>query len=242
MHYPRLLRRIRALLIDSMILLVIVIVCFLLAGIFDAGSKLLRASIAFIPVIIYEPLFVSLRGATIGHQIMGIEIVSAKSMRKLNIVVSFIRSFFKFIFGLPSLYFVLTTKKHQALHDIFSGALVVIKSGTALPSSEKLDIRTESSEYIYPSKLRRVGITISYVLFAFIILTILFGLLMSADCVENGRCSSQEKSFSVLVNLFFLIFIGYLVVAGWRARLYGCRRKKLPAEVIHTEQNEAGLS
>jgi uncharacterized RDD family membrane protein YckC len=226
MHYPRLIRRIRALLIDFVIILIVLVLSFLLAGVFEQASNLIRAAIAFIPVILYEPLLVSIKGGTIGHQIMGVEVVSVKSKLRLNFLVSLFRSILKFIFGFPSLYFVLTTKNHQALHDILSNSLVVIKADSSLPLHEKLDIRTENLDYVYPSKLRRVSVTVGYVAVAFIALILSFVLFMSESCIESNKCNNQEHTFNIVINLLFWLLFGYFLVAGWRSRLYGCRRIK----------------
>lgn len=123
-NYPPLLDRIKSTTIDTIIL----IACFyLLSDILSSINNVpdwLRV-ILFICFLMYEPLFISLN-ATFGNYKNSIRVRNNNdTSKKLNIVQSIIRYFFKILFGWFSLLFILSNSKGRALHDIISGSVMI---------------------------------------------------------------------------------------------------------------------
>lgn len=123
-NYPPLLDRVKSTTIDTIIL----IACFyLLSDILSSINNVpdwLRV-ILFICFLMYEPLFISLNG-TFGNYKNSIRVRNNNdTSKKLNIVQSIIRYFFKILFGWFSLLFILSNSKGRALHDIISGSVMI---------------------------------------------------------------------------------------------------------------------
>lgn len=233
--YPRLIRRIQALLIDSAVLLVVFICSVALAGVFKFDNELLGAVIAFLPVILVEPLLVSLKGGTIGHHILGLRVRNISNNKNLNIFSAIIRTVLKAILGTVSLVCVLTTKKHQAIHDLLTRSIVVINDTNGMPSYEVLPERELDHEhYYYPGVIRRLlFITLYFILFFISIgLFTVFGL--SDSCVKLDRCSNLDSVVIVVMTLYYWAGIFGIPALGWMSKLYGCRkiRKNTNKEAI----------
>jgi uncharacterized RDD family membrane protein YckC len=97
-------------------------------------------------VILYEPITTSLWGGTIGHYIFGIR-VRRNSNREKNILfpVAIIRFAFKTVLGWLSLLTVNAHEEKKAIHDSFTGSIVVFKDYS--PEDEEM-ILEDSGENI----------------------------------------------------------------------------------------------
>ncbi|WP_281649171.1 RDD family protein [Parendozoicomonas sp. Alg238-R29] len=227
MSYPRLIRRLKALWIDGLIIIPFIVLGFVLVSILKTKNDLINILIVLFPIFMYEPFMVSLRGATFGHSLYGLKIITTKG-NKLNIVLSTLRFLLKIVAGSFSLIFVLTTKKHQALHDLLSGSLVVNEPEFDLPSYEKKQERFSNIEkYKYPSKFRRIFVILSYMFAFFVLMGVWASIFISTACIESRVCSTWESTLQILQGFVFWGAIFYFIVVGWRARLPGCRRQKI---------------
>ncbi len=160
--YPRLLRRVQAVLIDSLIIPIVFIGVMLLVAQFNVENIYIKVSALILPFLILEPGLVAFTGGTIGHHILKIKVRSSKNDANLNIIFAVVRFVVKFILGWLSFVFILTTDKHQAIHDIVSGSIVVNIKSEGLSDKEALKERTESVGWRYPSAKRRT-IVITYI-------------------------------------------------------------------------------
>lgn len=225
--FPRLLRRIQAVLIDSIITPVVLISSIMLAGYLSLDSSFARGVLSFGPALSMEPLLVALTGGTIGHHIIGIKVRYANKDKNISIFHALFRFILKIFFGLPSLIFVLVTKRHQAIHDILSQAIVVHKSTDNLPTTELLKERIiEEDGYDYPSALRRVFVIFSYITLFLFIYGILIMLLMSDKCIEHDTCNNIDTMISKVSAILFWASVAFFIITGWKSKLYGCRRKR----------------
>jgi uncharacterized RDD family membrane protein YckC len=122
--YPYLLTRIKASLIDG-----VVLACFLgflLALTPNPESRPIAAVIFAITVLLYEPVLLSIFSATIGHTLMGIKVINfIDNNRKLNILQGIIRVFTKYILGWLSFLTINFNNGHRAIHDYLSSGVVV---------------------------------------------------------------------------------------------------------------------
>lgn len=126
--FPSLLVRVKALFVDLLIVLLIFSVTSVLMGKFNGIPDWLRGLIFVFSVYIYEPLFISLFGGTIGHNILGINIRKVdKPNEKVNIFQSAIRSIVKYSLGIISFLTVTSNDRMRSIHDQASGGIVLYK-------------------------------------------------------------------------------------------------------------------
>ena len=172
-------------------------------------------------------------GGTIGHHLIGIKVVNSKTMSALGIIRATLRFVTKTVLGLFSLVVILTTRRHQAVHDYLSGSIVVIKKPGTLPAHEVLKEReVEEKGYVYPSKVRRIVIIILYSVIFFVANGLLLVLLMTENCLNTNACSGYDQALSIASQIIWIVGTVTLVVFGWRGKLWGCRRKQKDAANI----------
>jgi len=224
--YARLSPRIRALLIDSLVASAVFIVSILVVSAMGFENKYLAAAIAFIPIFSIEPLMLSIKGGSIGHLRVGIRVRSASTGKPLNILVAYLRSIIKLLLGMPSLIFVLTTRKHQAIHDLLTNAVVVVHDAQNKPSYESMSERVKDESYDYPGVLRRLAVIFTYLILALIAVSFLAILTSNENCTQYKQCSKIDSiiSYGIAISYWLALFsVPYL---GWGARLFGARKVK----------------
>jgi uncharacterized RDD family membrane protein YckC len=124
--YGTLINRLKAMLID---VLVLVGLCMIATAIFSRigyVSDTVRMLVFIFIFLLYDPLFTSIFGATIGHLIIGLKIRRAKDItRKLIFPMALVRFIIKGTLGFISLMTISITKKSKAIHDIVAGSVVL---------------------------------------------------------------------------------------------------------------------
>jgi uncharacterized RDD family membrane protein YckC len=80
----------------------------------------------FIYCILYEPIFVSIRGGTIGQALVGISILRFDyTTEKINFLTALCRFTLKVILGWISVITNFTNKEGRMIHDKLAGAIMV---------------------------------------------------------------------------------------------------------------------
>lgn len=94
------------------------------AGLNGAGPRFIAIGV----LLLYDPLLITVFGATIGHKILGIKVKRVRNIEQ-NIVfpLAMVRFIFKTTFGWLSLLTINLNIKNQAVHDFLSGSVVVYK-------------------------------------------------------------------------------------------------------------------
>ena len=224
--YPRLIKRVRAVLIDSVFVPVAMFSTLIIGDALGVTQTFGKAMLLVIPVFIFEPALVAFTGGTVGHHLMKIRITRLDGKSNINIFAATVRFLVKLFLGWLSFIFVLTTKKHQAVHDLLAGSLVVHKNISGLPSYDVLAERKSDTEnYVYPPAWRRIVVVITYCIFLLIVTSVLTGVLSSAECMGLDICSTSDKFLEIILSVIWLVGTGWVVVRGWSGRLYGCRRR-----------------
>jgi uncharacterized RDD family membrane protein YckC len=128
LEYAGFWSRVAALIVDNAIVTIFGLALLIAAGFVGAGAVVIANLAFFLVAILYWPLMeCSERQATIGKQLLGIQVTDANGAR-LTFVRSLLRNLAKIISSLPfGLGFLLAafTARKQALHDMITKCLVV---------------------------------------------------------------------------------------------------------------------
>jgi uncharacterized RDD family membrane protein YckC len=223
--YPRLIRRVRAILIDSVILICILLFWWLTLPLTVDFHPVLKIAPLFLLMFILEPLMVAYTGGTPGHHIMGIRVQNMKTGAYVGVVRAFIRALLRGLLGWLSFVIVLTSKKHQAIHDLITQTVVVLKAPDVLPNAEKFAERGLANDgYSYPARWKRILMIVLYNIGGLILISVLNAVALSNDCLEWGSCTRLDSILSIFTSLIWFLYIGASIVMCWKGRLPGCRR------------------
>jgi len=228
--YPRLIKRVRAVLIDSVVVPVAAVASLAIgywSGVTDIWG---RSLLVAIPILLLEPGLVSWTRGTVGHHIMGIQVTKTDGVSRLGFFAATVRAVVKFLFGWFSLIFVLTTTKHQAIHDLAAHSIVTHRDAGALPAYELVPERhIESPQFVYPSRMKRALFIVLYWALISVALVIGAAFLLSDTCAASNQCSALDYLVSTAMNVLWLVSTGALVVLGWSGRLPGAKRRPASA-------------
>ena len=226
--YATLAFRIKASIIDSMILLALLILIPLTIGQY-VNHPGFRAFLMYSPVLFLEPLLISLTGSTIGQRLVGITVVHQDGRSRLVLPLSFVRYFFKIILGSLSLAWMFFTRRHQAIHDRVVRTIVILspqriaqKPSFAAEGVRELEQETSCR---YPSVLRRFIFFLIWDCAAAILLSFLiFGVtyLVSPDSISEDWDvpKSVERIELYLDGILLLVFASL----GAKGLLPGARK------------------
>jgi uncharacterized RDD family membrane protein YckC len=124
--YAELVDRLKAAITDG---LVFVGLMFLVTNIFSTMENVPTSAriIAFIGIFgLYEPLFVSLFGGTIGHYVNGLRVKRDNNLKKnIAFPMAIVRYFIKMILGIISLFTVSSNDESKAIHDTVVHSVVI---------------------------------------------------------------------------------------------------------------------
>ena len=98
--YPRLLRRVRAVLIDEVIPLGGLAGWWLSIGITEDGDLALKVGALVLVFFILDPLLVALTGGTVGHHVMGMKVRAANRNAKVSLLAATFRALVRYEFWL----------------------------------------------------------------------------------------------------------------------------------------------
>lgn len=225
-RYPNLNRRVKAVVVDSLIfaILLTTFVPFIVQT--GISPKWLKIILILLPFFIVEPFLVSVAGGSVGHHLMKIRIRKSSAEKNLDIFSAIIRFMVKTLFGFLSLFFILLTRRHQAFHDKIVSSIVVFKNPETVAPSEALKERVYEEEgYIYPSKWYRFLIFAAYAFIGVYCTAILGSFFLSEKCIAKNACNPMENVVQVLLLCLWLIIITYFFTKSMRAEIFGCRKK-----------------
>ena len=224
--YTKLSRRIKALLYDGLALAGGLFITIFLVTALKLQPPLIESVLIIFIVISIEPFFISITGSSIGHHIVGLRVRRSKTDKRLNIFFSYLRFMTKLPLGIISFFLVLTTRKHQAFHDLVSSSIVVHKISENMPSYEILTERIDDTEkFVYPSKTRRAIIIFIYFILCMVAFGLLSLVLLSNTCLDGVTCTNLDTIYGLGLEILFWISFFTIVSFGWKAELYGCKRK-----------------
>jgi uncharacterized RDD family membrane protein YckC len=123
---PSLLARVKAVIIDFIILLLVFSVTSVITGMFVNVPAFVRGAFAVLMLLLYDPLLTTYTGGTLGHKLIGLRV---KKYEALDQNISFLNALFRFLvkatLGWLSFLTVTSSKAKRAIHDTLSGSIVL---------------------------------------------------------------------------------------------------------------------
>lgn len=225
-QYPRLLRRVRAALIDSVVFVLLFFLWQLGVGFLGDDVHAAWKIAPFVAgLLIAEPGLVAWTGGTVGHHVMGLRIRDSGTDENVGVVRATLRAALRVILGWVSLVLILVTRRHQAIHDYVSGTVVVLRRPSRLPESERLAERAIPDGYDLPRGWHRAVVILLYLAGSVVLCSVIGALLMSDVCIYYEQCSPFEDTAAAALGVGWLAAGAAVVVFGWRGQLPGCRRR-----------------
>ncbi len=125
-NYPGIFERLKAIVTDGIILVVFMFVVAHIFSLYENVPDNARI-IAFVFIfLLYDPIFTSLFGGTIGHMIIGIRVKrESNELRNILFPLAILRYVVKALLGWISMITIARNIKGKAIHDIVVGSVVV---------------------------------------------------------------------------------------------------------------------
>jgi uncharacterized RDD family membrane protein YckC len=125
-HYPSILRRYFATLIDGMLVLaVFILISYILQG--DSNISIsLRVAVILFMFFVYEPICTS-RFCTLGQKLTGIRVRKQFLHEKISIPAAYFRIIVKVFLGIISFFSIPFSKNKRGIHDFAVGSVVIFR-------------------------------------------------------------------------------------------------------------------
>ena len=226
--YARFSVRVRALLLDAVVvtagLLVVVALAELTRDVPGAGRVLVVAFLG--AVLLYEPLMVSRFGGTVGHRVANLRVVDDRSGGNPGLPRAAARFAIKGALGLLSFTTMALTRRHQAIHDQLTGSTVQIRDLQAADPRDYHHARNAAELPGLPSPARRSTVIVAYLVASFVALAVASAALLPDACLSGRRCTDGETLLTGVLDAAWLAGMAGCVIAGWRGRLWGARARR----------------
>jgi hypothetical protein len=175
-------------------------------------------------ILLYEPVLVSRRGATIGHAVARLRVVDVRTGRWPSFGRAFVRFLIKGILGLPSFITMALDRRHQAVHDLLTHTAVQV-----LETEELVEFhveRIEEPDVVLPSRGRRLVVIVLYLVVVFFASNIAIALVAGPGCLSDQACSGGTLLVIQLIGVAWLALSAATIIAGWKGLLFGARRSR----------------
>jgi uncharacterized RDD family membrane protein YckC len=128
LHLPSLVRRVMALIIDSLVILLVFSTLSVLINILGEIPNVIRGFFLIFMIYLYDPILTSFYGATIGHRIMNLTLRKFDDQSSnISIGNALLRFVIKILLGWISFITVTSNKNKRAIHDLASGSIVIYR-------------------------------------------------------------------------------------------------------------------
>jgi uncharacterized RDD family membrane protein YckC len=229
--YASFTARLRALVIDTIVtgscLAVVMVAGSIASDVPGSGRIMMIAVIAI--VLLYEPVLVSRRGATVGHRRVRLQVVTA-SGEFPGFFRAFARYLIKTLLGLPTFITMMLTRRHQALHDILTATTVRVLNSEEAESYYVSIERPADWMVGGPSVARRLLVIAGFLVLVYVAWIVLVVATLSQRCLSQQVCTASEHVLNIGATVSWLGMSAACLVLGWRGRLPGARRRP-PVEI-----------
>ena len=228
-RYARFSRRLRAMLIDWIITLIVMFgAVWLAVSVGDDNLSRGLGILAVAALVLYEPILVSRMGGTLGHYVTNLRVVDDRGGGNIGFARACARVVIKGVLGLYSFVILAATRRNQAVHDLLTRSTVQIRDPAKALPGQYIAERTELAAAGLPSRSRRIVVTCAYLLlmaaiYLFIVGRIVAPAAISNACLEGNFCSGGERILSLFIGAGLLGLFAVCITLGWRGRLVGAR-------------------
>jgi uncharacterized RDD family membrane protein YckC len=223
--YASFSRRVNALFFDMLVVTFGAVVLIVFAAVTEGIPGTGRVAVIglFALLFFYEPVMVWRFGGTIGHRRANLRVVDEATGRAPSFPRAMARYVIKGFLGLVSFATMAVTRRHQAMHDSLTRTTVQIRDPAAAHDADILWERDVAESPDRPSRARRLGVIVAYVVLSYVLLSIGLGVLLSEACFMNSACSAGEELFGQVLGFVWIAMSSLIIIAGWRGKLWGCR-------------------
>lgn len=124
--YPGVSSRVKALFTDTVVMVIFMFLCSALFSQFESVANEARIIAIVFIFLLYDPLFTSFTGATLGHRLFGLRVRRADDFNKnITLSMAMIRFLMKATLGWISLLAVQSNPHRKAMHDMLVGSVVI---------------------------------------------------------------------------------------------------------------------
>jgi uncharacterized RDD family membrane protein YckC len=224
--YARTTPRLQAFICDQLVRSMILLAIFVAASLAGGWLQVIWP-IGLFAYVFYEPLFLTFRGATIGHKAMNLRVVRARDFGKVSLPRAILWTLVKGTIGLPAFLVMYLGARQQALQDFAAGTVVVPYDPSVVqPGWFGSEPPVQPPEYVLPHPLRRFVVIVAHEVGFFILAT---GMLRSAvpDCFprRGSGCTVAEQWGFGLLSLSILIGFVAIIASGVTGHLGGATRR-----------------
>lgn len=138
-EYAGVAERIKAMFIDNMVIIFLLYIATKILSGYEHLPDWSRPMAFILIFLLYDPLFTSAFGGTIGHMMIGIRVKRQKDQtRNILFPLAVIRYFVKIVMGIVSLFMVnlQNNTEKQAMHDYLVNSVVIVKDDLSHNSNE----------------------------------------------------------------------------------------------------------
>lgn len=232
-------RRLKASIVDGILLLTLFVVNPLIVGTVSDHYTGWGPLVMFVPLLVLEPFLITFFGFTPGQYIFGIEVVRIAGPSKCPLLISFARTYTKYLLGSFSLFYILFSKKYQAIHDHLADTIVVL-SKRRLESSPQFArygaVEQVSEErFTYPSPIKRFVFFLVWYVSVGSVFELLIQRVTPSSLTADPFAGRLSQPFWIIHDLLFsLLFFGVALFAA-KGYLPGAKRKKkvLDDKTVH---------
>lgn len=127
-EYPLLAERFKAMLVDAFLILFAMVLVSLLFSVFENAPGFVRGAVFILLIFLYDPLFVSFGGGTIGHRAMGLKVKSHSDRnRNVFLPLAILRFIVRWFLGWISFVTMISDKEKRAIHDLLCNSIVLYR-------------------------------------------------------------------------------------------------------------------
>ena len=228
--YARFSRRMRGIVIDWIIAMVVLFGAVMLAsatGNSDVSRMLGCLVIAFL--LLYEPVLVTLTGGTVGHWISNLRVVDDRTGGNVSFAKALARLVIKGVLSWYSFVILAATRRNQAVHDLLTRSTVQIRDASKARVGQYVTERVEPADGSMPSSRRRSVVTILYLALSLaawfmMVSSLVVAGALSEGCIDRDFCSAGERAINAAIGVGTLLAVAGVIALGWNGRLPGARR------------------
>jgi uncharacterized RDD family membrane protein YckC len=224
--YASFTARVRALVIDSAVVAALIAAVVFLDIPFSEvqGSGPVLLSLLLATLLLYEPLWVWRRGATIGHRRANIRVVSDRTGGSPSFFQAFCRYLIKSTLGLASFATMSLTRRHQAIHDRLTSTTVQVADITQAHAHDVRWERGDVDEVVSVPGWRRFILILLYGAGTTIAVMAVASIVTLRMC-DNAQCTRSGEWVLNALSVVWLLAMIAILILGWQGRLVGARSR-----------------